>query len=260
MYKYAQTNIQLYRQIRSAGYSANSLRELSSAYTLASFLFSAQYRANGKPFVCHLVGTASILAAHNAPWPVVLAGLLHAAYAEGNFGSAWPKITHRQRKLVRDVIGGDADQLVEAYTAFMWNADVAERLVQEIHGLDEVPRSVVLMRIANELEEAITEDILFEPKIRRSGKARCLPYCSQLAEALGRQELAQEIIEVVQDISKSHVPDELITERSGSYLRPPLSHRARIGPFTLQGVKQVYHHSPRWLRTWLRALVSVRGE
>ena len=254
MYKYAQTNIQLYRQLQGAGYSSDSLQQVREAYNIGCLLFSAQYRPNGKPFICHLVGTASILATHGARPRLVVAGLLHAAYVLGNFGSIWPKTTRRNRQLVRDVIGEGAEILVRRYTDFKWGAKIAERLIQETHGLDEIGRSVILMRIANELEEAITGDILFEPEMRRKVKARCLPYCSQLAEALDWHELAEEIIEVFQALPEYDVPEELVTEHPRPYLQPPLSHRARSS----QELKSLYHRSPRWLRIWLRTLTSVR--
>jgi (p)ppGpp synthase/HD superfamily hydrolase len=259
MYKYAQTNIQLYRELQSAGYSPDLLRHVRSVYELACLLHSAQYRASGKPFVCHLVGTASILAAHGAPPPVVIAGLLHFVYLGANFGSIRKEITHGKRRMVRDVVGDEADKLIKGFTNFRWNAEIAEQVVEEFDGFDEFKRSLVFMRIANELDEAITGDILFEPEKRRMNKVRGLPSCGKLAAALGKPELAKEIIEVFQAIPESDLPEELVSQRSGPYLLAPLSHKARIGPWSAQVTKSLYRHSPRWLRTFLRARLSVGG-
>ena len=83
---YAQTNLQLHAQLLDLGCSIEDREYLAAGYRLAADLFSGQYRGSGKPFVAHLVGTASILAATKASATVVAAGLLHAAYDQGDFG------------------------------------------------------------------------------------------------------------------------------------------------------------------------------
>jgi len=260
MFKYAQTNIQLYRQFQSSGYPRQGLKQIQAGHDILSSLFSGQYRGNGKPFVCHLVGTASILLAYKAPIPVVLAGLLHAVYAEGNFGSISPVITARKRRLIRTAIGEEAEALIEQYTTFRWNEDVASQLVEKIDRMEEGERAVIMIRIANELEEAITGDILFEPEERRSAKAMCLSYCGQLAKALNQSEISEEIEDVIGRMDENSIPEELMTQDAGSYLRPPLSHRARIGWAIRKAVlrlsKGLYHRSPRWLRKRIRDLLQ----
>ena len=82
----AQTNIALYRQMHELGYSDDGLALIRRSYSLAAKLFTSQYRATEKPFVCHLVGTASIMAQLKASPVLVSVGLLHAAYQSGNFG------------------------------------------------------------------------------------------------------------------------------------------------------------------------------
>src|SRR5215469_10044102 len=74
---YAQTNIQLYNQLAELGYTAEDARRVHRAYGLAMQLFTGSYRGSGRPFLSHLVGTASVLASVRAPIEVVTAGLLH---------------------------------------------------------------------------------------------------------------------------------------------------------------------------------------
>jgi hypothetical protein len=62
------------------GYAAAELALLSSAYQLAHALADGGYRPCGRPFVDHLVGTASVLVRYGFRIDVVAAGLLHAAY------------------------------------------------------------------------------------------------------------------------------------------------------------------------------------
>src|SRR5688572_20530292 len=77
VHSYAQTNIQLFNQLRGDGYSKADLGLVRDAYELAMLLFSGRFQPSGKSFIAHVVGTASILAWHRLPAPVVAAGLLH---------------------------------------------------------------------------------------------------------------------------------------------------------------------------------------
>ena len=86
MHTYAQTNIQLFNQLQREGYGAADLEAVARAYDLAIALTTGRFRASGKTFIAHLVGTAGILGSLKAPGPLVVAGLLHAAYAAGDFG------------------------------------------------------------------------------------------------------------------------------------------------------------------------------
>jgi len=50
----AQTNLQLYNQLRSADWADSELRSVRQSYDLAQKLFASAYRPSQKPFVCHL--------------------------------------------------------------------------------------------------------------------------------------------------------------------------------------------------------------
>src|SRR5262249_60214679 len=83
MTAYAQTNIQLYNQLAELGYTADDVRRVHRAYGLAMQLFTGSYRGSGRPFLSHLVGTASVLASVPAPIEVVTAGPLSFADSSG---------------------------------------------------------------------------------------------------------------------------------------------------------------------------------
>ncbi len=61
MRSYDQTNIQLFNQLRHAGYSQMELKLVRDAYELAMDLFTGRFQPSGKSFMAHVVGTASIL-------------------------------------------------------------------------------------------------------------------------------------------------------------------------------------------------------
>lgn len=111
----AQTNIQLYRQLIDAGWHESDLRKVRNAYQLAQELVGNSFRPNGKPFVCHLVGTASVLAHWNQRPAMVLTGLLHAAYLYGDFGDGERRDSPRRRSYVQSIVGGEAEALLQQF-------------------------------------------------------------------------------------------------------------------------------------------------
>ncbi|MCB1844238.1 MAG: HD domain-containing protein, partial [Halioglobus sp.] len=120
----AQTNLQLYRQLHAAGYSGDDIGRVQRAHEFALPAFSAQYRASGKPFIAHLVGTASVLANQGERAELLLAGLLHAVYSNGDLGiEPGKRQSARRRRLVRDQAGEGVETLIAAYDDSQWNAE-----------------------------------------------------------------------------------------------------------------------------------------
>lgn len=169
MHRYAQTNIQLLNQLHRAGYSLDELRLVRTAYELAIRLFTGRFRASGKTFIAHLVGTASVLVTLRASAPLVAAGLLHAAYQSGDFGERQPGITDGKRAQLRAAVGDgiaadvarDVEAYIARYEAFPWGG----KFISDYHGdmaaLSRFDREVLLMRLANELEEYLDLGVLY---------------------------------------------------------------------------------------------------
>ena len=86
MIQSGQTNLHLYSQLMQAGHSASELGIVRKAYGLAVQQFAGSFRANGKPFIAHLVRTASILAEAETGIDVTAAGLLHSVFSHGGLG------------------------------------------------------------------------------------------------------------------------------------------------------------------------------
>ena len=189
---YAHTNVQLYEQLFELGYTPVQLQEVAAVYDLSLSLFSALLRPDGKPFVSHLVGTASILALHGAEFTVISGGLLHAAYSFGEFGSLRFGLTNRKRNRVRAVIGDDAEELVYRYTFFPWNARAIESLPNRVPGMSRIERNLVFMRLANELQEGADASLLYCAAQRRLLKTSYLRLSVKVAEAMQMRDLAGE--------------------------------------------------------------------
>lgn len=146
----AQTNLQLYAQLHRLGCAPAQLLQVRDGYEFATALFAGQFRGSGKPFVAHLVGTASILAAAGAPPDAVVAGLVHAAYEQGDFGVVrW----RRRRDRVRAALGPAVEALVWRYNEMPWTPAEVERIRANPAQLSPIDRLIVLMRLANELDD-----------------------------------------------------------------------------------------------------------
>jgi (p)ppGpp synthase/HD superfamily hydrolase len=175
----AQTHLQLLNQARRAGWGDADLARAAETCTLATQLFDGRYRRNGRPFVAHVVGTASILLHVGARPDVVLAGLLHAAYDDGDSA----------RARVRAAVGAETEALVTAYAAVPWSAAwLRERLADE-RPIPSEERDVLLMRVANQLEDLVDDGARHgsprRPRPLRNG--------AMLAERLGVPELARHL-------------------------------------------------------------------
>lgn len=186
----AQTNLDLYGQLHGLGFDAAQLLRIRDVYRLALKLFSDRYRANGKPFVAHLVGTASILAAVGARPEVVAAGLLHAAYDNGDFVDSIGIATAANRRVVRDCAGADVEELVAAYHRLKWNRAVVEALLPQHRSFSREMQDVLLMRLANEIEDHVGLGMRLCSETRAvQGVPRELHI--ELARALERPDLEQ---------------------------------------------------------------------
>ena len=154
MFSFAQTNLQLRVQLLALGYSVADINTLMRVYDLAVPMFSAQYRASGKPFINHLVGTASVLASRRAPTTLLVAALLHAAYTTGDLGfHSGRRQSRRRRTHVRELVGEEAENLVSIYDNMIWRAAQISTLRQGYKEMASDTRDAVLLHLANVYED-----------------------------------------------------------------------------------------------------------
>lgn len=252
MADYAQTNVQLYEQMRRAGASADDVAAVARAYALAAQLFSAQFRGSGRPFLAHLVGTASILAAHGAARDVIAAGLLHAAYESGDFGAALPGPRAASRRTVRAAVGEPVEALVKAYDAVRWPPE--PDLEGQLAALDPGrARAVLTLRLANELEDAL--ELRYAAPDKRQAVLDGLAAAIPLADSLGLPGLARELRAAraaAQALPADAVPGP--GARELSYRQLPRSAKPRLAGRIAQAVRRGGRRLPLGLRRVLRRL------
>jgi hypothetical protein len=227
MFRDAQTHLQLDRQLARGVSEADRVR-VARVYHAATHLFTGQFRASGRPFLAHLVGTASILAEHGAAPDLVVAGLLHAVYDQGRFGTRRPGATRRKRARIRAVAGDAAEALVHSYAsvhATTWEGvDAVDRLAR----LTPVQRQAAWITVANELEESLDLGLLVEGPSRAAAGLRGLEAGLALARALGAPGLAEEIRDRLEASRSACLPAGLRADREGSYTLRPASATRRI--------------------------------
>jgi (p)ppGpp synthase/HD superfamily hydrolase len=198
MHTYAQTNVQLFNQLRSDGYSKKERACLLNSYEFGMRIFTGLYLASGKPFIDHLVGTASILASLHAPVEVVAAGLLHAAYLHGDFGSIRKGVSKAKREQVRRAVGEQIEEYIARYDRLPLGLQKTAALHNRFDDLDTLDHTVLLMRLANQLEHHLDLGALYFPgEKEQQGHQRYMeaygPLVVTMAERLGCSSLAAEL-------------------------------------------------------------------
>lgn len=210
--KYAQTNLQLFNQLCSEGYSSTELSLIFSAYQLATSIYTGWLRPSGKTFIAHLVGTASILSSLHAPAPVVAAGLLHAAYFSGNLaGKKKRGISEAKRKqLMIQTVGSEVEAYITRYTDMKWNKQTIPTIYANLDSLDPIDRDVVLMRLANELEEYLDFGLLYCAQAKQEKYTNHSDHLVvEIAEKLGFPSLAVELKTMYKETATAKIPLEL---------------------------------------------------
>ncbi len=228
---YAQTNLQLFNQMRAAGYVDADLRTVRTAYDLATRLFTAKFRGSGKPLLSHLVGTASVLCAVRAPAPVLAAAVLHAAYIFGEFGDGRRGMTPAKRDAVRMAVGPEIEDLVARYEELEWTDPAIKALHARVDPLSKAERDVLLIRLANELEDHLDLGVLYcgNAQHRRDLIGSSLNVCIDLANRIGEPVLGSELRRVFDEVLSSEVPEDLRHPNDYTYLLPPNSYMVKPG-------------------------------
>jgi (p)ppGpp synthase/HD superfamily hydrolase len=227
---YAQTNLHLYRQLGDLGYPPTEVAAVASAYELALRLFTGAFRASGKPFLAHLTGVASILASLRARVPIVVTGLLHATYTEGEFGNGWRGVSPARRAEVRTCVGEEIEELVARYAAMTWSPRTIPGIRARVAAMPAVERDVLLVRLANELEDHLDLGVLYcgDAERRLEFMKDQLLGCVEMAAELGFPELGDELAAAFAAVAKAEMPPALRRTQAESFRVPPASHRTSL--------------------------------
>jgi (p)ppGpp synthase/HD superfamily hydrolase len=228
---YAQTNIQLFDQLRGEGYSNAELNLIRQAYALAVKLFTGLYRPCGKTFIAHVIGTASILSEQGVSANLIAAALVHAAYEHGDFGTAKKGISIAKREHVRRVVGKVVEEHVARYAALRWSPDSIPAIYDGLDELAPIDREILLMRLANELDDLRDLGILYSVKAERKRihYGQFGPVMIKMAERLGFPLLAAELTQALTEAASAEVFSGLRSRNRRTTRFAPRSYRRRTG-------------------------------
>jgi (p)ppGpp synthase/HD superfamily hydrolase len=234
----AQTNIQLYRQLLAARHAVAQVQQVRDAYALAARLFAAQLRPEGRPFVCHLVGVASLLAQQETAFPIVLAGLLHSAYTHGDFGGGPGVVTAHARDALREAVGADAEALAWRYARHPWNADTVEWLIERARAQDGEVRALAAIRLADMLDDMLDDGLRFCAKEANPRRAIAVERLLELAAVVECPRLGAALDSLHADAG-ADPPEVLRSPRAASYVVAPPSWREKLLPRVARRLRSV---------------------
>lgn len=240
---YAQTNLQLFNQLRRARYSDADIFYVCDVYNFALQIFAGRFRGSGKPFISHLIGTASILATLRVSVNVVAAGLLHAAYIYGEYATDQRGMTEAKHELVRRAVGVETEELIAGYTALKWNKQTIPIIRESIDTLEPKDRQILLIRLANELEDHLDLGILYcgNAENRREYIQSSLSQAISIATRLGFPSLAGALARVFNETLSVELPATGRSAQDHSFVlaAPKTVDRGTLSIVSCQAEKQV---------------------
>ena len=218
-----QTNLQLYAQLIKLGFKNEHLNEINRAYLFVARQSSSILRGSGKPFVCHLVGTAALIAETGAGYIPVTAALLHASYQDrlpfpGDDG------LEARRRFIKDHFGVHIETLVHDQHKFE---------TKDLHLYsDELLRQrqmVVMLRLADEIEDLLDHGLTMHGRPNDAETVRGSAPWRQLEKA----RLAPELLRAAQavDAPTLHQHLEQWLEQTTTFVWPEILHSGEYSSF-----------------------------
>jgi GT2 family glycosyltransferase len=210
-----QTRSDLLDLAQERGYRARDLAVIADAYHLAHVLTAGGYRPCGRPFVNHLVGTASVLVRYDFSAETVAAGLLHAAYTHSHPHPDGANAAVTALALMLGGKGCPVERAVREYTRreSAW----ASLLTEDTESVSQLPvleAEILAIAAANEIDMRLSGEIRYSD--RKDALAPGLVrQIAQVCEILGVSGLAETLAQARQNCAAA--PVELVTNARGSY-------------------------------------------
>lgn len=196
------------------GYSAPEMALLASAYRVAHKLMDGGYRSCGRPFINHLVGTASVLLRYGFRMEIVAAGMLHAVYSHCPAHAAGPKAATEMVCAALGGAGSPLEKIVSAYTqrTSSWQNLLAQP--EPLSSLTVLDAEIIAIVAANEIEMHMSGEF------RYSGRAdainpKIVQLISHVCRIFGVPGLYETLVVARQ--SSATVLPELMTGLRSSY-------------------------------------------
>jgi (p)ppGpp synthase/HD superfamily hydrolase len=264
----AQTNLQLYNELREAGRSLDELTLVHRAYELLARLYAGYYQADEKPFVAHGVGTASILASLDQPAEIVAVGMLHNVYGNGDFGDGLGRrITPFRRRVVREAMGERIEALLYRFGSLRIGADTVVEMKRTLPERSDVEKGLLLVDLADHLEKYADLGILYFGDAGWIFEMTELlgPDLIDIAHQLGQPRMAEMLSRAFEEASSKigEVPEELRASDGRQHLKLVIAMSCRLKPrlrLQIESKRLFYRIRDRLqVRTRMRRLRDVAG-
>lgn len=223
MNSYAMTYPQLINQAIDKGFSGPELELLSRAHQFSAMMSEGIYRAQRVPLLCHQIRTASIVLHENRPMPVIIAALLHASYFISFFkGSCRQRPRRAHRKQIQREFGAEVDELIFQYARVSWySCEAIDEHIKQIDDYDEQMKNLLLLRLANELEDYLDKAMAYTNAERIKYRINSYgPHCVELAHRLDATQLAEHLQATCEVYKSIQLPQEVVSVMSSGYETP----------------------------------------
>jgi (p)ppGpp synthase/HD superfamily hydrolase len=235
-YCYAITFPQLITQAMALQLRDEDILRLRFAYDLAERMFDGLYRSQGSAFINHLVRTASIAMAHGCNTDTVLASMLHSAYMLDCFTmSRRRKPGPRDRSFLAGSVGPAVEDITWEYSRLEWGRpEPIETHLRNIPDYDQVKRSVLAIRLANELEDYLDLAVLYRPKYSYRNRIDTMgKLCMEMADRLCMPDLGQALQSAYTESLTHTIPDVVVRNHINAYEMPRRHFQERSIPVQL---------------------------
>ena len=158
-----------------------------------------------------------------------------------------------------DAVGKEVEEYIARYTHLRWNRRTIPTIYDEFQTFGPIDRDVLLMRLANELEDLQELGVLycFRAEGRRRHYMQVGPMMIDMAQKLGCAPLAAELERVLGETAAAEIPVQLRCRHTGVALIAPRSYRRQASVAVYQELVRGFARlrSIIRLRTRLRQFV-----
>ena len=200
MYQFAQNYPQLMNQASEAGFNNEQLIRLHYAFDVALRMSDGIYRLQGVPLLNHLTSTASIVLAESADCELVIAALLHAAYALQHFddNTRSKKLAGRRQDICR-LFGTEIEAILWDYARMPWHRqNILDKYLADNDTFDFRARWLLTLRLANELDDNLDNAIAYSALEKTGMRSMIsLETCRRLALAMDLDLIANQFEEII---------------------------------------------------------------
>ena len=233
MERIAQTNLQLYNQLRLEGRSPDDLGLIRRCYELSLSLYTGRFQGDGKPFVAHTTGVASIVGHLGVSSVVVGAACIHNVYGNGDFGDGvWEIASPHRRRFVKNAVGDEVEACIYRFRSLRLHSETIGEIASRLDQLDGRDRDLVTMDLADHLEKYVDYGVLYFGDgdwitgfSEKHGKALI-----DIANRLGHPQLAIALADAFDETAREAIPPELKREKQHTQIELVMPQSCMLRP------------------------------